>query len=1318
MTDHQTLRWISFWIVSLACCLSVQVQGKTSSYGKDRTSEWSGAGDSIYHVSWTTGDNNSGDGSAETPWQHIGMALFMADEGTSISQAVIRVAGSTYPENLNITKAWTTIEGGYDPESWTRDLLGNPTVVDGTASGVVFDVQPDLEGIIFSGLTIRNGRSDLGGGVHTESDILLENCVVEDCRAWISGGGLYAIDGITIRMLDCIVRRNWIAGTSDDYRGGGVYGACELTRCTVEGNFIDLENPAAVEKGHVYGGGIYGSCTLIDSIVRNNSVSSQLTFNDGNHDPSGGVHGGTGEEAFAFGGGIYGPCTLTGCTVTGNSVYAYGQNRYFNKVRAEGGGIHGTATLANCLVANNTVTGKNDGWMRDYYYCKVYGGGIYGACNLINCDVRENTASLMNGVIEVCNGGGIYSNDCELTDCFIRENQALGGSIASGGGVGGAGLLRNCSLIGNLADGVGGGARGQFDLVDCLLEENVAASGGGIYGNNSLSRCLLTLNDSLETNQGAGIAGEQYSMTNCILKSNYGIAASTISGIFKHCLFVDGLAEDSDPATGLLLQGDGATVANSIFAYNDIGIVENGGTADPEMLKNNLFFNNSACHYEDEGGVCMNQFFQINGLPGASDNLVDADPIFLHYSSSDFHLQEGSPCIDVALASLGAGNDYDENSRPFDAASDIGPYEYGYPLPPEAPVYVSPPNGRLEIPRQPTFVWQAAPRADSYDLYVWRDDETKPVIPTISGLGGTSVTLEVSLDWLQWYSWQLTSRNTVGDAPGPVWSFRTIYEVYHPTLGVDPTEIIFTLHQDEVATKTLSLFHAGPWIPSQEKQLQSRDLEFEIRAFSGGNSLSSTVGSTENRFSSTRSFRGNIYYVREDTVLKQFETSFSFTGDVEFQFAVLSSPTRDGTYSKIYEKYATLTGTGFGFYSSGEVGIPLKQNKYYLIAVGWDSETPINWYSERRYYEASGIAPIPLHFGDWADYHWGTGYPIGDEVPHRLNKTSSLYQDYQLYQRVETYSGLEWLSASPASGSIPSNTSQNLQITADTTGLAVDQYSGSIFMTTNDPDTPTTFTIVTLTVSEPTPTPTPTPSPSPSPTASLTPTETPTATPTLTPTDTPTETPTPTDPPTLTPTPTETETPTVSPTESPTETPTPTDTLTLTPTPTETETPTLTPTETETPSPTLTATLSPTPTDSPTPTETKTPSPSKTPEPTVTETPTATVTDTPIPSETPSPTATVTLSPTPTDSPTPSLTSTPSPSETPEPTVTDTPTATVTDTPIPSETPSPTATPEPSPTFANSEEIILILTGSWTSDPGFADLNGDGLVDVADLMVY
>jgi hypothetical protein len=181
--------------------------------------------------------------------------------------------------------------------------------------------------------------------------------------------------------------------------------------------------------------------------------------------------------------------------------------------------------------------------------------------------------------------------------------------------------------------------------------------------------------------------------------------------------------------------------------------------------------------------------------------------------------------------------------------------------------------------------------------------------------------------------------------------------------------------------------------------------------------------------------------------------------------------------------------------------------------------------------------------------------------------------------------------------------------------------------------------------------------------------------------------------------------------------PTPTSIATASPTPSPSPSPsasplpTLSPTASFTPLPTLSPIPTATPWISPTPSPSPTESPSPTPSPSASLSPTPTQSATATVSLTPTPTSEV--SPTPSDLPTLTPTSGPSPTPSISPTVSPSPTQS----PVPTLTPFPTASPTAIPFFRMTNAILdrypPLTPNEWLA----VDRNGDGVLDMADLIV-
>ncbi len=120
------------------------------------------------------------------------------------------------------------------------------TIIDCEQSsrGLVFDSQ-DSDDAEFIGFTISNGYSNSdGAGIHcTYVSPLIDNCIIKDCNAGESGGGIY------LNNSGAVLRTNTIMGNSSDYGGGVAMENCHnatVSLCTITEN-------SAEDKG----GGLY-----------------------------------------------------------------------------------------------------------------------------------------------------------------------------------------------------------------------------------------------------------------------------------------------------------------------------------------------------------------------------------------------------------------------------------------------------------------------------------------------------------------------------------------------------------------------------------------------------------------------------------------------------------------------------------------------------------------------------------------------------------------------------------------------------------------------------------------------------------------------------------------------------------------------------------------------------------------------------------------------------------------------------------------------------------------------------------------------------
>jgi hypothetical protein len=170
--------------------------------------------------------------------------LFLSSAGGRA--AVLHVPGdfSTMAAAVNAAAIGDTISigAGIFPtnvvfrKSLTLAGVGNSqTTLDGGQAGTVLTTTPGVT-LTVTDLRIRRGRAPaafgFGGGVLNDGDLRMDRCIIEECEAPVSGGGLSNVNG-TARLVGCILLNN-----DAGFAGGAVDNSATLTleNCTLTGN--------------------------------------------------------------------------------------------------------------------------------------------------------------------------------------------------------------------------------------------------------------------------------------------------------------------------------------------------------------------------------------------------------------------------------------------------------------------------------------------------------------------------------------------------------------------------------------------------------------------------------------------------------------------------------------------------------------------------------------------------------------------------------------------------------------------------------------------------------------------------------------------------------------------------------------------------------------------------------------------------------------------------------------------------------------------------------------------------------------------------
>ncbi len=325
--------------------------------------------------------------------------------------------------------------------------------------------------------------------------------------------------------------------------------------------------------------------------------------------------------------------TLEGFTITGGKA-------------PDGGGIsiHDASPLIrnNIITSNRTITSGT--------YEDGRGGGIF-ADGESSALVTKNQISKNNSGY----GGGIYSSSTQgisVTSNIITQNTAAhraGGFLAERS----PDRIQGNVISSNTTVGDGGGILvwNAVPLIDSNhILENSAGSGAGLsLGNNATP----TLSNNLMVNN-----------------SKDGIIASSSSpSVVNNTIVGDGL---NTSRYGIYLNASpdceppyctAGVITNNIIVTYGTGI-HGTGPVTTSVDYNNLW-----------GNVTGN-----NSLPGSAavgTHNISADPLFQDESIGNYHLKEGSPCInagDPAGIPSAPLTDLDGNLR--DALPDMGAYEF------------------------------------------------------------------------------------------------------------------------------------------------------------------------------------------------------------------------------------------------------------------------------------------------------------------------------------------------------------------------------------------------------------------------------------------------------------------------------------------------------------------------------------------------------------------------------------------------------------------------------------------------------------------
>jgi len=415
-------------------------------------------------------------------------------------------------------------------------------------------------------------------------------------------------------------------------------------------------------------------------------------------------------------GGIYNDKgTITSCNIHNNSNCGiYNDN----------------GTITSCNINNNTSTAA--------------GGGVYNIGGTItNCEIFENVSDK--------SAGGIYNSGGTVSDCIIRNNSGIISGNVYANGIYNSGTLNNCLVYKN--SGSGWGIDNRELVYNCKVYDN---ANGGIANGDTVENCIVF--NHIFDGKGSGIYNYSYGkVKNCLIFNNYssgdgaGIYNSESNGIITNCIILGcgGLGNGGG------IYNDGKVVNCTV--YRNRTTLYGGGIYNLGTVINSIAWNNTSGDISSEATIISSCFSEAqNGVNGN----IRANPFFVNTSGDnilnwDFHLQNGSPCVDTGTltGSYIPTDDIDGNPRPGnDGKICIGAYESpdvyenGIPLSTKR-LYVSPSGDNSDgtswqrgFNKIKSAITETISDNDVYEIWVakgtYLEGETITVEPKITFYGG------------------------------------------------------------------------------------------------------------------------------------------------------------------------------------------------------------------------------------------------------------------------------------------------------------------------------------------------------------------------------------------------------------------------------------------------------------------------------------------------------------------------------------------------------------------------------------------------------
>jgi len=372
---------------------------------------------------------------------------------------------------------------------------------------------------------------------------------------------------------------------------------------------------------------------------------------------------------------------ITVRSITMNPIHSIIDSFFWNHCVSFTNGEDSTSILEGFTITNGSLLSER---RNDQQESPEYGGGIY---------IVDSSPTVRNNIITQCgayNGGGVY---CYNSRALIQENIIIsnegydygggvfvdnygndacpvfvGNSILSNEAERGAGiyirtaiwdnsevLLFNNTISGGTASFGGGGIYASLDAGDKvvyggnLIEENTAIhDGGGIY--HYTGEAIMIGNVLAENTAVAGVGG--------------GVVFEKLDSVSMHnnSISANSASDETHGVGGIyFLECDFVDMMNCI-AWDNISVNAN----IPNVL---IYSSYVSIEYCNIGGGLDSIWIDSTSVLDWGVGNISVDPSFEVGPLSDYHLSEGSPCID----SGNPASEYNDPEDPFNPGYAIWP---------------------------------------------------------------------------------------------------------------------------------------------------------------------------------------------------------------------------------------------------------------------------------------------------------------------------------------------------------------------------------------------------------------------------------------------------------------------------------------------------------------------------------------------------------------------------------------------------------------------------------------------------------------------